>query len=499
MSVWGDVFPAVWTTPIGATGDGVTDDTVAMQRALDSLPDGGCLLLRPGAIYAVSNLTLPSRTTRGIVIFCPGVATILALNSGNSKYLVASNSYVNNNSFVSRASSIEGVKFDGGGFKDFSLVLTCWVATVTRSSFTGGTVSGLNLSETTIDGVTLAPSVVDNRFMGCEFSNNTGDGFRSGAEVTDYQIIGGTSRNNGGWGYNIANSGGVQIVGVHAYTNTSGSATFGLFGFATHIADSIFDGGVTIPTMGGTSPVGIFGPHNTIQDSALTLTMGGAGTPMVLEVSDCHFMGTAYLLHNYNGNSRKVIVQGGTSEDTNAIRWTNQTGEIYCNKHWSKAAGTFLDGMLNTPAAGATAGPAGVTFYVQKDLTAASTTTTIVLVATLSAASLAGVTFRADLSAINLDTASANVRTYQSTVLAGFARKAALATVGNHATVVNEISTAGSGMSAAAVWGFTGTVGDIVATCTITLTHIAPSASGASLFTAAVTANHQYITALTVT
>lgn len=48
----------------GATGDGVTDDTTALQAALNQLPEGGELLLRPGTYLITAPLVL--RRNRGI-------------------------------------------------------------------------------------------------------------------------------------------------------------------------------------------------------------------------------------------------------------------------------------------------------------------------------------------------------------------------------------------------------------------------------------------------
>ena len=48
-----------WAVPVelfGAVGDGVHDDTAALQRALDTLPEGGTLRLREGATYLYSQV-----------------------------------------------------------------------------------------------------------------------------------------------------------------------------------------------------------------------------------------------------------------------------------------------------------------------------------------------------------------------------------------------------------------------------------------------------------
>ena len=67
IALWGQIAPALAATPsvaggkagrgvsvlaFGAVGDGRTDDTVALQRALDSVPVGSALVLPAGRVFA---------------------------------------------------------------------------------------------------------------------------------------------------------------------------------------------------------------------------------------------------------------------------------------------------------------------------------------------------------------------------------------------------------------------------------------------------------------
>lgn len=47
----------------GAKGDGVTDDTAAIQAAINAVPSGGGIVLLPPGVYLVSTVTLPSNVT----------------------------------------------------------------------------------------------------------------------------------------------------------------------------------------------------------------------------------------------------------------------------------------------------------------------------------------------------------------------------------------------------------------------------------------------------
>lgn len=46
----------------GATGDGTTDDTAAIQAAIDDVPDAGGIVFIPPGNYAITNLTVPYGT-----------------------------------------------------------------------------------------------------------------------------------------------------------------------------------------------------------------------------------------------------------------------------------------------------------------------------------------------------------------------------------------------------------------------------------------------------
>lgn len=69
-----EVSQAINVKAVGAVGDGTTDDTAALQAALNALPAGGALYV-PAGTYAISSpLTV---TTAGVSVFGDGAATTL--------------------------------------------------------------------------------------------------------------------------------------------------------------------------------------------------------------------------------------------------------------------------------------------------------------------------------------------------------------------------------------------------------------------------------------
>lgn len=56
----------------GAVGDGRTDDTAAIQRCLDSAPQGGIVRFRPGAVYRIDTNIRPTHHSYGGLRLRPG-------------------------------------------------------------------------------------------------------------------------------------------------------------------------------------------------------------------------------------------------------------------------------------------------------------------------------------------------------------------------------------------------------------------------------------------
>ncbi|MFQ1003251.1 glycosyl hydrolase family 28-related protein [Modestobacter sp. SSW1-42] len=77
--------PLVPVERFGAAGDGVRDDTAALQKALDSVPANSVLQLRAGATYLHSDVL---RLTRPDVAIAGTGATLLATNEARSAFHV---------------------------------------------------------------------------------------------------------------------------------------------------------------------------------------------------------------------------------------------------------------------------------------------------------------------------------------------------------------------------------------------------------------------------
>lgn len=497
---WELKVPELTPEMFGAVGDGAANDTVAMQAALDALLDGDVLVLRDGATYLADNLSHPSRAQRGVTIRSFGRATIKSSGLGNSDYLLASANYVNNLTFASWSLTMENITIDANSTKDKGLALATAYSRIINCQFIGANLYGCYLTETTLDGVTNCPSVVDNAFIQCSFHNNPGSGFGASNLVADYQIYGGNSWSNGAYGINVASCGGLQLSIFTTYNNTSGNYFAG-YGFNTSITGCTFDDTVDIASMEGTNQKSQFGPGNTLKDHRLICSLTGAGTPVFLTVTNCRFQGTgAGILQNFNAATRTVFLDGGTSEATQPVQWgfANPTGIVIAKNHWNKNANGFLNGRLYpNPNTFTEAQACNSNISVLKNLNV-DTSTAVSLTLSLPTSQSSGSLVRLKLGLLTIQSTFTSVGTYTGNITGAFYRQIGSSRTASHVLVHDEVYSTNAEISATATWSTSGGAGDQVATLAITLAHPLPSAAGQTTLRVDVEADHRFTTAMTM-
>jgi len=107
-------------TQYGAKGDGVTDDTTAIQNALNAAAtQGGGVVYLPAATYLVSNLLIDTNVT----LIGDGVATLLTPGSGTTGYMIAlahpastKQIVISNISLKPNTGSLGGIQLDNTGY-----------------------------------------------------------------------------------------------------------------------------------------------------------------------------------------------------------------------------------------------------------------------------------------------------------------------------------------------------------------------------------------------
>lgn len=482
----------------GAKGDGVTDDSAAFINAFDYIPNEGSVKLFGGKTYAATNITTPNKR---FTLFSEGTAVIKAINGGDNSYLFAPLRWVNNVAFSSSPIEVINIIFDGSDIKDYCFILYNFNSIFNMCQFIQGNVAGFYSTDITKNGTTTQLQNSDAKFFQCTFENNNGDGMLNTIWPRDYSIINCKFRVNGGYGMNLPSVVGAQIIGCQSYGNITGSARLGSYGFGTMISENSFDGIVEITTIASwpTSIASIFGPHNTIKDDALILSLTGP-TSVTFRVLDCKFLGeNSKIVHNYNGSSRTVILDGGTSETSQPIKWTtnNSIGRVIAINHWNNYVNGFLNGLLDRRPESLASSHAPNIISVDKNLQS-NTSTPITLTLTIPSSNAAGSSINMKINAFSLQNSGNTSVAYTCDVYALYVRKDASDVPEFIAEIKNEVKTANSGMSGNVAWTTSATTGDHVATLTFTLTHPVPTAVTSTLIKADVNATHKRSTLMTV-
>lgn len=176
----------------GAVGDGVTDDTVSIQAAIDAAAAGTCVLLAPGKVYRVQNLTLPTSSPasfvrKGLVCMGGGNATIKAISGGDTSYLVASSRWVSNSVFADQPWIVDNIIFDANNIADIAFVLKGYSTEFHRCQFKNGLDTSFLFTRRNKDGSDGTSGSFLSGFVAfdCDFQSSTNYCFRTEGIVAD--------------------------------------------------------------------------------------------------------------------------------------------------------------------------------------------------------------------------------------------------------------------------------------------------------------------------
>lgn len=219
-----------------AVGDGVADDTAALQACADALGAGDVMVLEAGATYSVTNFVLPSPTNTHIrngLICIGGTATIKARSGGDTDYLVATKRWTTANVSSSGGSpwNVQNIIFDANSIAAVAFVDKSYESHHWRCQYHNATSAGVLHTRQNQDTTNGASSyLAECTWSDCHFLNNATYGFRSqGTNAddtdapTDCFLIECTFDGNSVTDYNIylANAAGWKLTGAHTYSSTT--------------------------------------------------------------------------------------------------------------------------------------------------------------------------------------------------------------------------------------------------------------------------------------
>lgn len=212
---------AVSVRDFGAKGDGVTDDTAAIQAAINATNTTGEQIYFPAGVYSVSNLTHGTSPWIGQ----PRKSIIRARNSGSATYLVTSAAYVaaGSTSASNPWNHVYGIDFDANGFKTYTIALRTYFTKIENCRIQGATDTDLLISSDASDGTQLSSTLVNNEVIGCWLGvdgSTASYGLRvvdSNAKVTDHIVRGNFFSGSSVVSMWVPISAGWNITGNHFY------------------------------------------------------------------------------------------------------------------------------------------------------------------------------------------------------------------------------------------------------------------------------------------
>lgn len=477
----------------GAVADGVTDDTAAIQAAMEFVGVKQSVVFRD-RIYAITSLEIPALKsicfdTEG------GRATLLGLNATDNRALVASGTWTKNLAYGSQPFRANRIIFDGANLKDYGFAICSYDSWLTECEFRGCNIGGLYPTHITEDGTETGIQIGGLRIINCYLKDNVGSGFLNTSNHKDFHVAGNRANGNGRYGFEFESVAGLQMSRNNIFGNTLGTAIFKKLGFGTIITDTIFDGETFFDSLGSDNNAVLIGPGNTFMDDAVYCNMVSNQSPVTFTFEGNHFQGEAHILHAYNGASRTVRVIGGTSESSQPFRWETSAaqpaGQIWTSNHFNKYHGAMYNGYIYRVNNAWVNSIAPNSVYLDKKLDSASSTTTL-LSFSVPANSAAGSIIRGKISAISVENSSTIFAGYTSEFVVAYIRKQNSSVAYTKLTILNEIGPENMGIDLTS--SVVGTTGTHDVTVTIRLNHAVPSDTAATRLLIEVHGQHRLST-----
>lgn len=187
----GSQVVSVKDSDYGAVGDGTTDDTTAIQAAIDAAPNGATIYFPPGTYAITSEIRLkPTLAYVGAGHALSESATILQANGanitgpGDVTGLFVPEGWFNNTGFSGEPVRIHNLAFNGnrannGSSNACGIVLTNYFSWITDCIFYNAPVDGVHLTDVTRNGSNvISNSASENRINRCRILNPGRHGVR---------------------------------------------------------------------------------------------------------------------------------------------------------------------------------------------------------------------------------------------------------------------------------------------------------------------------------
>ncbi len=250
----------------GATGDGSTDDTTAIQAAINASANDATIFFPPGTYIISSTISLKA-DRKYMGAHYGGGTTIKQANGANiANALLASEGWITNTTFTGNPIWIEGLSINGNSANNVSstavgIMQMNWLSTI-RSCYIVNTPSdGIRITDQNSANGNISNTQVENRIENCKIvspgangifvndlaGNKNTDGFIKDCLIQAPTLTGIRVDRAAGWmleGNHVYTAGGNGIDCNNAFaTRIIGNYVEG-FGLTFNVTGSVFMGGI---------------------------------------------------------------------------------------------------------------------------------------------------------------------------------------------------------------------------------------------------------------
>lgn len=318
----------------GAVGDGVTDDTVAMQAALDALTVGASLELVSGCTYAVTNLKVPNKTNdwRRSRIYSNGTATIKRIAGGDDSYMLASERWLTTSIYPAWACSPitwENIIFDADWLCDYAFVNKSYGSEFHHCRFDNALIDGCLFTRRNQDGsIGTTAYLANTKFISCDGGGNGGYWLRTQGTATDdtdgpsdgHIVECQPDCGDGAGCIYLATAAGWTIRGNHTFAYSGAQATvaevyIASMGNSGPIIGNTFEGLVKIGKVG--NKTALLGPGNNFWWGVMVEFANDTTNETISIIGNTFSKNTscmAAVITHANNRAQKVIVSDNVFE-----------------------------------------------------------------------------------------------------------------------------------------------------------------------------------------